>query len=136
VLSDKVDVGKPQACTTTAAVGHAEPAREGWMEDWMNPGRERTTPEQDKRSIGRASRVRWKERWEAAQRSRAEAVPQPPCGKVLTLHRNLYKAESSLLVQLRTEKIGLKGILGQFRLADDIIESRTGLSIKLAHKNK
>ena len=114
----KSTLGKPQACTTTAAVGHPEPAREGWIEDWMNPGRERTTSEQDKRNIGRALRVRWKERWEAAQRSRAEAVPQPPCGKVLTLHQNLHKAESSLLVQLRTGKIGLKDFLHKIGVPD------------------
>jgi hypothetical protein len=84
----KSTLGKPQACTTTAAIGHPEPAREGWIEDWMNPGRERTPPEQDKRGIGRALRVMWKERWEAAQRSRAEAIPQPPCGKVLTLPKS------------------------------------------------
>jgi hypothetical protein len=32
-------------------------------------------------------------------------------GKVLALHQGLHKAESSLLVQLRTEKIGLRDFL-------------------------
>jgi len=84
----------------------------------MNPERERTPPEQDKRGIGRALRVRWKEKWEAAQRSRAEAVPQPPSSKVLTLYQNLHKAESSLLVQLRTGKVGLKDFLHKIGVPD------------------
>jgi hypothetical protein len=36
---------------------------------------------------------------------------QPPSGKVLSLHQGLHKAESSLLVQLRTGKIGLRDFL-------------------------
>ena len=45
-------------------------------------------------------------------------MPQPPCGKVLTLHQNLHKAESSLLVQLRTGKIGLKDFLHKIGVPD------------------
>jgi hypothetical protein len=107
----KSTLGKPQVCTTTADVGHPRPVRRGWAEEWVGPRCGQDPPKKTKRDIGRALRARWKDRWEAAPRSAAEAVPQPPSEKVLSLHQGLHKAESSLLVQLRTGKIGLRDFL-------------------------
>jgi hypothetical protein len=102
---------KHVARTAAATVGHPRPMREGWIEEWMNPGRERGPLGQEKRDIRRALQVRWREKWEAAPCSKMEAIPQPPSEKVLDLYQGLHKAESSLLVQLRTGKIGLRDFL-------------------------
>jgi hypothetical protein len=103
----KSTLGKPQVCAATAVVGHPRPVWGGWAEEWIGPRRDRDPPRQAKRDIGRALRARWKDRWDAAPRSAAEAAPQRPSEKVLSLHQGLHKAESSLLVQLRTGNIGL-----------------------------
>jgi hypothetical protein len=102
----KATLCKPQACTTTAAVGHPRPMLEGCAEEWMNPGREQGPRKQDSKGIGRALQVKWKEKWEASPRSAAEAVPQPPSGKVL--ERLAPGTAQSRKLQLQTRKIGLR----------------------------
>jgi hypothetical protein len=102
----KSTLGKPQTCTTSR---WPPQAGTGGVDRRVDESRARTKPPRARqRGIWRELRARWKEKREAARRSGGEAVPQPPCGKVLSLYPSLHKAESSLLVQLRTGKIGLK----------------------------
>jgi len=75
----------------------------------------------------------WKERWEleqAAAHRRSRNVTRtdlaasvPPGTKTLRLHDGLHKAESSLLVQLRTGKIGLKHFLLQARVPEILTDT-------------
>ena len=68
----------------------------------------------------------WKERWQrevdrsrARHRGRAEEpADEPPTKERLKLHDELQKAESSLLVQMRTGKIGLRAFLFERRVPD------------------
>jgi len=82
------------------------------VEAWASQGR--TTKE--------ALEISWEARWKlnfAARRpgTRSSRVVQPAderplfADKILKLHKNLTKAESSLLVQIRTGVIGLKEFL-------------------------
>lgn len=55
---------------------------------------------------------RWQASWAAESKGKAVRRHTPiPTKKVLQLHADLSKAESALLVQMRTEKIGLKDFL-------------------------
>jgi hypothetical protein len=60
-------------------------------------------------------------------------VPEdtPPTKQVLELHKNLYKAESALLVQARTKRIGLaefpynrRVLVSQLQSADAVLDTR------------
>ncbi|KAF7160205.1 hypothetical protein CNMCM6106_007641 [Aspergillus hiratsukae] len=94
---------------------------EDWVDNWIRvagaEGEEldqvdpQARRQRDKKAVWLALRTRWEERWRAAPRSAAEAVPQPPDARVLQLHEGLHKAESSILTQLRTGKIGLADFL-------------------------
>ena len=56
----------------------------------------------------------WATRWMAEKRGRTSYRYTPkPTKKVLRLHDGLSKRQSALLVQLRTEKIGLRDFLCQ-----------------------
>jgi hypothetical protein len=69
----------------------------------------------DRKTIQTTIVREWKERWQrevdrsrARHRGRAEEpADEPPAKERLKLHDGLQKAESSLLVQMRTGKIGL-----------------------------
>ena len=55
---------------------------------------------------------RWQASWTAERKGKAVRRHTPiPTKKILQLHAGLSKAESALLVQMRTEKIGLKDFL-------------------------
>ncbi|RYO78316.1 hypothetical protein DL764_010130 [Monosporascus ibericus] len=55
---------------------------------------------------------RWKSSWQNETRGRAICRHLPePTSKVLQLHEGLSKRQSAILVQLRTEKIGLRDFL-------------------------
>lgn len=58
----------------------------------------------------------WEQRWEASPRTEWDQIRQPPDKKVLKLHRGLKKAESSILIQLRTGRIGLAHFLHKARV--------------------
>lgn len=59
----------------------------------------------------------WQARWTAESKGRATHRHTPiPTKKVLQLHKDLSKTESALLVQMRTEKIGLKDFLFNHRV--------------------
>ena len=63
--------------------------------------------------------ARWAARWAAEKRGRISYRCTPkPTKKVLRLHDGLSKRQSALLVQLRTEKIGLKDFLFNRRVPD------------------
>ena len=61
----------------------------------------------------------WAAKWKAETRGRATYRLSPlPTKKVLKLHENLSKRESALLVQMRTEKIGLNDFLFNRRVPE------------------
>src|ERR1700735_2340765 len=80
----------------------------------------------DRKKIQTTLGREWKGRWEregdrsrARHRGRAEEpADEPPPKERLKLHDELQKAESSLLVQMRTGKIGLRAFLFERRVPD------------------
>ena len=65
----------------------------------------------------RTAERRWRASWATKSKGRAVYRHTPvPTKKVLQLHTELNKAESALLVQMRTEKIGLKDFLFNHRV--------------------
>jgi hypothetical protein len=92
--------------------------RKAWVEKWIGGPIDRWNEQEKPRIL-----QDWKERWEAHNRrvgrndgrelARSNLVPcdTPPTSRVLGLHKQLRKAESSLLVQARTGKIGLASFL-------------------------
>jgi hypothetical protein len=86
-----------------------------------------TDPENADRKQIQATIVKeWKERWQrevdksrARHRGRAgEPADEPPTRERLKLHERLHKSESSLLVQMRTGRIGLRAFLFERRVPD------------------
>lgn len=62
-------------------------------------------------------RTRWKERWEKGKKGAHSRTLQPQLQKqVLGLHKGLRKPLSSLIIQLRTGKVGLRAFLFQRRV--------------------
>ena len=60
---------------------------------------------------------KWKDRWEKSKKGRAIALFRPqPTQKALELYKNRTKPFCSILIQLRTEKIGLNGFLKRARV--------------------
>lgn len=109
-------MGRPQTHAATGAISHPYPMPEDWVDNWIRvagAGGEQVDQvdpqarrQRDEKAIRLALRTRWEERWRASA-----ALPQPPDAKVLRLHEGLHKAESSILTQLRTGKIGLADFL-------------------------
>jgi ribonuclease HI len=66
----------------------------------------------------------WQARWASETKGSATRRHTPvPTKKVLQLHKDLSKRESAILVQMRTEKIGLKDFLFQ-RHVPGILDSK------------
>ncbi|WQF76273.1 Putative ribonuclease H domain-containing protein [Colletotrichum destructivum] len=62
---------------------------------------------------------KWHAEWKAEERGRASFRYTPkPTKKVLQLHEGLSKRQSALLVQMRTEKIGIQDFLFNRRVPD------------------
>ena len=60
---------------------------------------------------------KWKDRWEKSKKGRAIALFHPqPTEKALKLYKGRTKPFYSILIQLRTEKIGLNGFLKRVRV--------------------
>ena len=99
-------------------VGHPVPMPLGWTKEWAQ---EREAGEQAgrqaDRQVGRGASIRktitkkWVKRWEEGTAGRHYIVDQPPHKGVLDRYRDLHKAESAILVQLTTGKIGLASFL-------------------------
>lgn len=99
---------------TEVASGYRNGADE-WTQRWLaaSPG------ETDKARVAAAIDREWHERWQRESeqsRTRRRGHPRqpadnPPSKDPLRLHRGLRKAESSLLIQMRTGKIGLRAFL-------------------------
>jgi hypothetical protein len=93
--------------------------REAWLRQWT--GTENGEP------IGtwKATLLRkWKERWASQPPPKYQgAANDPPDKEILKIHKNLKKAESSILIQIRTNCIGLSPFLYKKRVPG--IESAT-----------
>jgi hypothetical protein len=81
-------------------------AKEAWARSWR--GEAQTKEELDKKML-----EEWQARWRATRPARGQLGARPPDPTVLQLHRGLHKAESSVLIQARTEKIGFAQFLRQ-----------------------
>ena len=62
--------------------------------------------------------TRWKKRWVAAQYRWGLLGVDPPSRWPLKLYKGLRKAESSVIVQIRTGRIGLAAFLNKARVPD------------------
>jgi hypothetical protein len=72
--------------------------------------------------VKRQTRAEWTNSWKAETRGRTTFKHTPqPSHKVLRLHHGLKKWQSALLIQMRTEKIGLRDFLWKRKVpeADD-----------------
>ena len=96
--------------------------RREWVEkraEWIQNHSTRPTT-QEKQKVLEA----WKARWHAqeAQKEQRRAqdywdqIKRPPDPAILQLHKNLQKAESTMLVQLRTGRTGLRHFLSKARV--------------------
>jgi ribonuclease HI len=67
--------------------------------------------------IMRQTRAKWAHEWESEQRGRTTyKYTQKPTHRVLRLHNSLKKWQSAMLIQMRTEKIGLRDHLWKRRV--------------------
>jgi hypothetical protein len=70
-----------------------------------------------KKALGTFYASKWKDRWEKSDKGRAIATYySQPTAEALELYRGRTKPFSSILVQLRTEKIGLNAFLKNARV--------------------
>jgi ribonuclease HI len=97
----------------------------GWREDGRRsmpvdaPSRLYPTKTTLKRWCKIQAEKAWMDKWRKETKGRATYRHTPvPTKKTLQLHEGLSKRESALLVQLRTEKIGLKDFLFQRKVPD------------------
>ena len=67
----------------------------------------------------------WQDQWKVTQLARGQRNARPPDPEVLKLHQGLHKAESSVLIQARTEKIGLAKFLYQRKVPGVITDQCT-----------
>jgi hypothetical protein len=66
----------------------------------------------------RRTLLAWEQRWRSKPRTEWDRIQQPPDKKILKLHQELKKAESSVIVQLRTGRIGLAHFLHKARVPE------------------
>ncbi|KAF9733766.1 reverse transcriptase [Paraphaeosphaeria minitans] len=77
-----------------------------------------------KRRCKQQAEIAWNAKWRKETKGRATFRNTPsPTKRVLKIHKGLRKRDSALLVQLRTEKIGLKDFLFS-RKVPDVASSR------------
>ena len=70
-----------------------------------------------RKSIASLYRTGWKERWEKGKKGAHSRMLQPQLQRqVLALHKGLRRPQSSLIIQLRTGKIGFRAFLHQRRV--------------------
>jgi hypothetical protein len=80
--------------------------RTRWAEAWLQQGERQALLSQ------------WKQRWEANRPEWGLAGVGPPSRKTIQLHAELQKAESSVLTQIRTGRIGLAAFLNKARVPE------------------
>src|SRR4029077_4460543 len=93
-----------------------------WARGWLTAD----LPGVDRKKVQDTIAKEWEERWrkelgrsQGRRRHRAdEPSDRPPTKDRLKLHKGLRKAESSLLVQMRTGKIGLRAFLFERQVPD------------------
>jgi ribonuclease HI len=69
--------------------------------------------------VKRQTRAEWIDSWKAETRRRATFKHTPqPTHEILRLHHGLKKLQSALLIQMRTEKIGLRDFLWKRRVSE------------------
>jgi hypothetical protein len=97
--------------------------REGWTQ--------RSNPTRPIRSEKQRVLEAWKSRWHAQEgqrRARAQnywdQIKRPPDPTILHLHEHLHKAESAMLVQLRTGRTGLRHFLNKAQVPGYELEQR------------
>src|SRR6266516_6337966 len=83
----------------------------------------RREPQNDAKDLEQNWKARWQRRAATAQRQRLGRYVEPaeegfPAGDPLAKHKGLLKHESSVLIQLRTGKIGLNSFLHRRRVPD------------------
>ena len=73
--------------------------------------------EKVRKAIALFHRTRWKERWQTGKKGAYSRALQPQLQtQVLGLHKGLRKPQSSLIIQLRTGKVGFRAFLYQRRV--------------------
>ncbi|KAI5305260.1 hypothetical protein KEM56_004870 [Ascosphaera pollenicola] len=89
---------------------NASPLQANWLERWgMKPDAKECF---NKSKLQKLTLSHWKRRWERDKKdSRSAAVEWEPGGQHFSLNAGHPKAQSSLLTQLMTGKIGLQGFL-------------------------
>ena len=85
-------------------------AREAWVRQRATDLGGDTIPEKER--VIRA----WTRKWERIKRNDWDQIQRPPDRKILKLHQNLRKAESSALIQFRTGRVGLARFLHTMRV--------------------
>jgi hypothetical protein len=80
--------------------------RTQWAEAWLQQGEQRPVMSA------------WRRRWEAHRHEWGLVGVGPPSGKAVKLHSGLHKAESSVITQIRTGRIGLAAFLNKAQVPD------------------
>ena len=79
-------------------------AREAWAKTWRGEA-------ENKKELNQRMLQEWHQRWVVTQPVWSQRHARPPDPKVLDLHKGFKKAESSIVIQAHTEKIGLAQFL-------------------------
>ena len=82
-----------------------------WAERWRGGH-----TDEGKKAEKEALERDWKERWEANPPTWGVVGVGPPKRSVLKLHKDLRKAESALITQIRTGRIGLAAFLNKAKI--------------------
>jgi hypothetical protein len=103
----RLDDRQPQASLT------AGEKQTRWAKKWvMPPG---STSEL---SLRQAEMHWWKKRWNSRPHQWGLIGVEAPSRKILKIHKDLKKAESAVLTQIRTGRIGLAAFLNKVRVPD------------------
>jgi hypothetical protein len=80
--------------------------RTQWAETWLQQGEKQAVLSQ------------WKQRWESNRPEWGLTGIGPPCRKTIKIHEGLHKAESLVITQIRTGRIGLAAFLNKARVPE------------------
>ena len=88
----------------------------GKRTEWIQNHSARPTVQEKEKAL-----ETWKARWHAQEEQRRaqdhwDQIKRPPDPIILQLHKDLQKAESTMLVQLRTGRTGLRHFLSKARV--------------------